>query len=125
MTQDACTVCNFTGHKAGKCKTAKNKQNWGGWPATEPAVWPQPGGSAQNARAPPQQQSQQQSQQPAQATGGVAAVSAHCAGYQLSTWSVCLGAVDSPDNSARLRKPSNCALRRLAGQINKVNREPT
>ncbi len=86
MTQDACMVCNFTGHKAGQCKTAKNKQNWGGWPATEPSVWPQPGGSAQNARAPPQQQSQQQSQQPAQATGGVAAVSAHCAGYQPSSW---------------------------------------
>ena len=37
----------------------------------------------------------------------------------------CLGAVDSPDNSARLREPSHRALRRLAGQINKVNGEPT
>ena len=88
ITQDACMVCNFTGHKAGQCKTAKNKQNWGGWPAAEPAVWPQPGGTAQNARSPPQQQqSQQQSSQPAQATGGIAAVSGHCAGYQPSSWS--------------------------------------
>ena len=37
----------------------------------------------------------------------------------------CLGAVDHPDNSARLREPSHRALRRLAGQINKVNGEPT
>ena len=30
MTQDACMVCNYTGHKAGQCKApAKNKQNWG------------------------------------------------------------------------------------------------
>ncbi len=51
MTQDACMVCNFTGHKATQCKTAKNKQNWNCWPATEPAVWPPVGGSTQNARA--------------------------------------------------------------------------
>ena len=83
MTQDACMFYNFTGHKAGQCKTAKNKQNWGGWPATEPAVWQY----GQKARSPPQQQLQLQSQQPAQATGGVAAVSAHCTGYQPSSWS--------------------------------------
>ncbi len=37
----------------------------------------------------------------------------------------CLGAVDHPDNSARLREPSHRALRRLAGHINKVNGELT
>ncbi len=37
----------------------------------------------------------------------------------------CLGTVDPPDNSARLREPSHRALRRLAEQINKVNGEPT
>ncbi len=52
MTQDACMVCNYTGHKATQCKTAKNKHNWNGWPA----VWPPAGGNVQNARAPPQQQ---------------------------------------------------------------------
>ncbi len=62
MTQDTCMVCNYTRHKAGQCKTATNKQNWSGWPATEPAVWPQAGGTDQNARAPPQQQPQQQPQ---------------------------------------------------------------
>ncbi len=85
MTQDACMVCNFTVHKAMQCNTAKNKQNWNSWPATEPAVWPQAGGNAQNARAPPQQQPQQQ-QQSQQVTGGVAAVSAHCPGYQPPSW---------------------------------------
>ncbi len=37
----------------------------------------------------------------------------------------CVGAVDHPNNSASLRLPSHCALRQLAGQINKVNGEPT
>ncbi len=72
-------VYNFNGHKATQCKTAKNKQNWNGWPATEPAVWPQAGGSAQNARAPPPPQQLQQAV-------GVAAVSSHCPGYQPSSW---------------------------------------
>ncbi len=85
MTQDACMVCNFTGHKATQCKTAKNKQNWGGWPAMEPAVWPPAGGGAQNARTPPQPQQQQQQSQ--QATGGVTTVTSHCPGYQPSSWS--------------------------------------
>ncbi len=37
----------------------------------------------------------------------------------------CLGAVEHPDNSARLREPSHRALRPLAGEINKVNGEQT
>ncbi len=37
----------------------------------------------------------------------------------------CLGAVEHPDNSARLREPSHRALQRLAGQNNTVNGEPT
>ncbi len=37
----------------------------------------------------------------------------------------CLGAVEHPDNSARLRESSHRFLRRLAGQINKVNGEPS
>ncbi len=85
MTQDACMVCNYTGHKATQCKTAKNKQNWNSWPATEPTVWPPAGGNTQIARAPQQQQPQQQ-QQSQQATGGVAVVSAHCPGYQRAIW---------------------------------------
>ncbi len=83
MTQDACMVCNFTGHKAMQCKTAKGKQNWNGWPATEPAVRPPVGGSAQNARAPPPQQQQQQQLQLATV---VAAVSSHHPAYQQSSW---------------------------------------
>ncbi len=84
MTQDTCMVCNFAGHKATQCKTAKNKQNLNGWPATEPAVWPPAGGNAQNAWAQPQPQQQQQQSQ--QAAGGVATVSSHCPGYQPSSW---------------------------------------
>ncbi len=37
----------------------------------------------------------------------------------------CVGAVEHPINSARIREPSHRALRRLAGQINKANGEPT
>ncbi len=37
----------------------------------------------------------------------------------------CVGTVEHPSNSARIREPSHRALRRLAGQINKVNGEPT
>ncbi len=37
----------------------------------------------------------------------------------------CVGDVEHPINSARIREPSHRALRRLAGQINKVNGEPT
>ncbi len=87
MTQDACMVCNYTGHKAGACKATKNKQNWGGWPANEPAVWPPPasqgGAHPQNARSPPAPSQQQQTQ----STGNVSAVSAHFPGYQPSSWS--------------------------------------
>ncbi len=79
-------VCNFTGHKASACKTAKNKQNLGSWPQNEPAVWPprvsQSGQQPQNARAPLTPLSQQQ---PTQA-GSVATVTAHCVGYQPSSW---------------------------------------
>ncbi len=52
-------------------------------------------------------------------------VSALCRLLTVQLVEFCLGAFDHPDNSTRLREPSHPALRRLAGQINKVNGEPT
>ncbi len=90
MTCDMCMECSLTGHKTTKCKTLKNKQNWTRWPPTEPTVLPaaannvQGGPQPQNASTPPQQRQQQQQQQ--QGGGAVTAVSSHCPGYQLPSW---------------------------------------
>ncbi len=73
-SRDACMVCNYTGHKATQCKAPKNKQNWNGWPPTEPVVWLQAANSIQSGQRPKNAQTYPQQQQQQQ-TGSVSVVS--------------------------------------------------